>query len=464
MKKIFIVFILLSFTFGINANTKKKIIEDCNYLEQILTQAYVNYDEAASKGFNIDLLTKNIKLNYKNSFGYKKELDEENLGLLIALHTTDYLKSINIIDNHLVFKNSKFECSFFEETCAYYSKIYFEKKDLDYIVYSSDDINIKIGQKYTGNITNLKKTYFDNKLLYNYIVLTNESHPNIEISIENKSYPCKTKKACFEMNNQDIIYKETNSSIYIYLRDCYLGLKTPEKRNYIQKKYDDIIERIINSDVDKNVILDLRGNSGGYVEVLYNLIVPIFYKTRFENYPEFSYIISKSQNGQLLLHSTEINKAILRYQNDNNIKNKISEINTNRELIVTNVKNNPNLKLKKEKLEKKLYILIDQNTASAAEYGIAVSYLINGEKIILIGNKTFGAIETGDWYSYILPNSKLIINLSTRNHSREDLFINNSHWNGDTKGFFPDFWATEDTILENLITITNDNELTKILQ
>lgn len=213
-----------------------------------------------------------------------------------------------------------------------------------------------------------------------------------------------------------------------------------------------------------NVILDLRGNSGGYVEVLYNLIVPIFYKTRFENYPAFSYIISKSQNGQLLLHSTEINKAILRYQNDNNIKNKISEINTNRELIVTNVKNNPNLKLKKEKLEKKLYILIDQNTASAAEYGIAVSYLINGEKIILIGNKTFGAIETGDWYSYILPNSKLIINLSTRNHSREDLFINNSHWNGDTKGFFPDFWATEDTILENLITITNDNELTKILQ
>ena len=96
MKKIFIVFILLSFTFGINANTKKKIIEDCNYLEQILTQAYVNYDEAASKGFNIDLLTKNIKLNYKNSFGYKKELDEENLGLLIALHTTDYLKSLII--------------------------------------------------------------------------------------------------------------------------------------------------------------------------------------------------------------------------------------------------------------------------------------------------------------------------------------------------------------------------------
>ena len=67
MKKIFIVFILLSFTFGINANTKKKIIEDCNYLEQILTQAYVNYDEAASKGFNIDLLTKNIKLNYKKN-------------------------------------------------------------------------------------------------------------------------------------------------------------------------------------------------------------------------------------------------------------------------------------------------------------------------------------------------------------------------------------------------------------
>ena len=36
-----IVFILLSFTFGINANTKKKIIEDCNYLEQILNKEYV---------------------------------------------------------------------------------------------------------------------------------------------------------------------------------------------------------------------------------------------------------------------------------------------------------------------------------------------------------------------------------------------------------------------------------------
>ena len=66
--------------------------------------------------------------------------------------------------------------------------------------------------------------------------------------------------------------------------------------------------------------------------------------------------------------------------------------------------------------------------------------------------------ESGNWYSYTLPKSKLEITLATVNHSKENLFICNEHWHGDTKGFYPDFWCA-DYVLENVKYLTGDFEL-----
>lgn len=456
MKKAFIILFFACMHFLGCANAKKEIHEDCTYLETILSQAYVNYDEAAEKNFNTDFLVKNIKSDYKKQFGVKN-FNSQKFGLLVALHVTDYLGSLNIIDNHLTFANEDFDCSFFYQTYSYYSTIYFEKKDGRFVVFSSDNDEIKKGSVFTGNPDDFKITYGKNNVLYRYVVLSTESQPDIHISVNQKNVPCNVKRADIKSGG-NISFQETDSSIYIRLPDCYLEIGNPQERQKALKEFNAVIEKIIKADTNKNVILDVRGNSGGYAEVIYRLLVPIFYRVRYESFPDFYYAVEKAQNGQYELHSTEINKAILRLEEERNAQNKITNVETERRLVqkTTDTKGLP--QILNEKLAKKLYILIDSGTASAAEYGIAAAYLINKEKIVLVGDKSYGAMESGNWYSYTLPNSKLKINLATINHSKENLFACNEHWHGDTKGFYPDFWCA-DSVLENMQNLTGDFEL-----
>lgn len=438
------------------ANAKKEINGDCEYLKTILSQAYVNYDEAEQKNFDTEFLIKNIKYDYQKQCGVKN-FNPQKFGLLVALHVTDYLASLNIIDNHLTFASEDFDCSFFYQTYSYYSNIYFEKQDGKFVVFSSDNDEIKKGSVFTGNTDDLKITYDKNKVLYRYVVLSAESQPNIQISVNQKNFPCNAKRMSSKSGGT-ISFQETSSSIYISLPDCYLEIANPQEHKMVLKEFYSVVEKIMNADVNKNVILDLRGNSGGYAEVIYRLLVPIFYRVRYEDFPEFYYAIEKAQNGQYELHSREINKAILKLEEERNAQKKITNVEAERLLVrkTTNADGLP--QVLNEKLTKKLYILIDSRTASAAEYGIATAYLINKEKIVLVGDKSYGAMESGNWYSYTLPKSKLEITLATVNHSKENLFICNEHWHGDTKGFYPDFWCA-DYVLENVQYLTGDFEL-----
>ena len=112
MKKIFLLLFFVSMHFFGCANAKKEINGDCEYLKTILSQAYVNYDEAEQKNFDTEFLIKNIKYDYQKQCGVKN-FNPQKFGLLVALHVTDYLASLNIIDNHLTFASEDFDCSFF---------------------------------------------------------------------------------------------------------------------------------------------------------------------------------------------------------------------------------------------------------------------------------------------------------------------------------------------------------------
>src|SRR5574344_1845096 len=112
-----------------------------------------------------------------------------------------------------------------------------------------------------------------------------------------------------------------------------------------------------------------------------------------------------------------------------------------------------------EKLRGNLYILIDRGTVSAAEFGIAFAYLVNKNKVILVGEKTLGAATSDVCLKYTLPNSKIEISLGDYSYYNATFFSQNKRWNGDTKGFYPDYWCTQDTILPTLIELTKDEEL-----
>lgn len=449
--------------------TKSEVKEDCKYLKKVITEAYVNYDELVERGFDVDYLIKNIGEEYSDTFGYENPLDIAGFGEIIAYNITDYFLALDFYDNHLSFKFDKYNNSFYRQKYCYYSNIYFEKKDNNYYVKKSDDDTIKTGSCYTGDLDLLRPVICSNEVLYRYIVL-DYYNANITIDLDNKEIPCKAKISdVYNVDNHDAIeYFETANTVYIGLKDCYLNINKQDMEKYheTRNKFDKIVFMIQKSDVNKNVVLDLRGNRGGYAESIYYLLCPIFYRQKLDYRSDFLDIVKIATEGQYSIRSTEINKAILNYQIKNNIaeENRIEPKEEPRTII--GEKNNTSdvfPQLGRELLQGNLFILMDSKTASAAEYGIATSYLINKEKVILVGNKTFGAMSSGSYYSYTLPNSRIEVNLATVNHENETLFRLNTRWHGDTEGFFPDYFADNDTINETLEYLLKDPELVKKL-
>ena len=77
---------------------------------------------------------------------------------------------------------------------------------------------------------------------------------------------------------------------------------------------------------------------------------------------------------------------------------------------------------------------------------------------------TSGCIDFGDVYTYELPNSKVKMHLAGSDMRRIPVFSQNSHWHGDTKGFYPDYWAGNAEVLDTLVSLTGDAELRTALK
>ncbi len=457
-KRLFLLFLTGLLSVNLFSTSKKQIDEDCKYLKQYFSQAYVNYDELTILGFDLDAVVDDIKQTYKYNIGFKTPFDKKAFSTITALKITEAVEETGLIDNHLCFKFDTYDSSFFYQTKAYFSGIYFTKEGGEFFVAGSDDDKIKIGQKYTGDIALLKPVFKDGKKLYEIIFLTADQNPEFIINIENKNYQVKARNNNPFSQKEKITFNQNENYLYISLKDCYLDVGNEEKYKVTRQSFENIIDEIINADVNKDIILDLRGNGGGYVEFIYELLVPVFYRIRMEEFPIFNSTLNQAMRGNIKLNSYEIEKAVLRLQDERSIQNKIIPQNISKSYSGLELQKLDYLpQIGNEKFNGNLIILIDSKTASAAEYGVAVSYLFNRDKIILVGDKTYGAISTGDWYSYELPNSGLKIKLSTQNHSQETLFEQNPHWNGDTKGFYPDYWVSNENIWE-VVNLLTDNK------
>ena len=73
-------------------------------------------------------------------------------------------------------------------------------------------------------------------------------------------------------------------------------------------------------------------------------------------------------------------------------------------------------------------------------------------------------INFGGVFDYYLPESGIMLHLASGSLKNSDFLQKNPHWHGDTKGFYPDYWCTDSSLLPTLVAITKDKKLKKSLR
>ena len=111
-----------------------------------------------------------------------------------------------------------------------------------------------------------------------------------------------------------------------------------------------------------------------------------------------------------------------------------------------------------------VYILINCRTASAAELGTGMAFYLKnqGINVQLVGENSMGAVKYVGMLNYTLPNSGIWMNMGS-NYGLADIFAEIPQFMGEGKGFYPDYWTTNETILPTLVNITGDKALLEAL-
>lgn len=97
----------------------------------------------------------------------------------------------------------------------------------------------------------------------------------------------------------------------------------------------------------------------------------------------------------------------------------------------------------------KVYILIDENTASAAEF--LAYYLRRLDNVILVGTNTNGCILTGNCNLAYLTNSKIPV------HVPYKIYLNTDFTNIDGLGLLPDLWVKPEQALDRIVKFIKKN-------
>ena len=98
---------------------------------------------------------------------------------------------------------------------------------------------------------------------------------------------------------------------------------------------------------------------------------------------------------------------------------------------------------------------------SAAESTIICAKALFGNNCYLVGENSNGCHAYGGVYTYQLPNGSWAVRLS---NIKYDFILNNKVINIEGIGFTPDYWSTNEDLLETLVAITGDKSLRKVLQ
>lgn len=507
--------------------TEAEVREDCDMFKYIMYTCYAGIDESISLGLDLDVAIESI---YNQTM--EKKLPGSNLydrDDFVNIIRSTMAKEMHIEDQHL-----GIDGSLKDSTYLYYSNIYFEKKaDGVYVVAKIDDdakknkfdvktrkrsygrskkkdvdaseenildeekikINenptsekkddVRRGQIYTGPEVNLFETLSDGKVLYRFGVLTKTRVKTVNLSIDNEIVivPVKTEDSLHQKQAWNGL-KTTENTMYMSLSDCFNMNGLTDSNTFTEELFEKDLKKIsAAAKGKKNIIFDLRSNTGGYMEFPAKMLTAAYYNNSDEKQRkniEALMLNSIAEDCIRLISpfTMQLRKNIYK----NYWKNQFERLSDESKSFykkywrsmqtkpvrkyIPNADYQTNLtEFPAPDFQGTIYILINRNTVSAAELGTAMAFLLQnqGIDVKLVGENSRGGVKYVSLWSYNLPNSSTNLYIPSV-IGLAPVFNEISQFNGEGKGFYPDYWATSENILETLISCTEDQELETVLE
>lgn len=504
--------------------TKEQVREDCDMLKYILYNCYAGIDESISLGLDLDASIESI---YEQTMAKKiPGSDKYARDDFVNIIRSTISKEMHIEDQHL-----GIDGGLKDSTNLYYSNVYFEKlengtyvvnkvledskkdnskdktrkrsygtkkaKKLNETVDDTEESEektdsaeknepeVRVGQVYTGPEANLFETFSDGKVLYRFGVLTKIRVKTVNLSVDDEVVivPVKTEEIIHQKQAWNGL-KTTENTIYMSLSDCFNLNGLEDSNTFTEELFEKDMQKISEATKGKkNIIFDLRSNTGGYAAFPAKMLAAAYYfnstdeqKKNIEalmlnNIAEnCQRIVSpftmqlrknaykdtwKHQFERLSNESKAFYKSYWRTMQTKPIRKYVPDADYQ-----TNLTDFP-----KPDFQGRVYILINRNTVSAAELGTGIAFMLQnqGIDVKIVGENSWGGVKYVGVWSYWLPNTSVYMRIPSV-IGLAPVFDEIPQFHGEGKGFYPDYWATSENILETLIMRTGDNELETALE
>lgn len=472
--------------------TPEELRQECDMLKYLLYNCYAGIEESMECGLDLDAAIEKI---YKESMD-KKDIVKNLISSedFASVTRQNLANNMYIEDQHIAINGNHLK----DSTCVFYSNVYFEKNDNgEFRVKKVEEekekgglkekVNVNAGSLYTGNESNLFEMLTDEGVLYRFGVITKQRIKSAVMNVDGEkiSVPVKTEKTIHQKNGWTGL-KQTSDTMYVSLSDCFNFSGLSNQYGNAAEAFKKDLEKIAEAAKGKkNIVFDLRSNTGGYPEFPTKILTAAMYNQhRDEEFSKeiMSYLINTVEDGVNLLVSPYIMQKRKDAFGKDNALTIFDEFSDERKAFYKDywksMKRRPvrkfvnasdykcNLKeLPETDFTGNLYILINSQTASAAEMGTCAAFLFEnkGINVKLIGENTCGAIEYISLWTHWLPVSGMSLYLPSaagRSHTLNGI----KQFKGEGKGFYPDYWATSDTILNTLYLLTGDEELKETLK
>lgn len=446
-----------------------EVNEDCSMLKYLIETAYAGYDAAVANGLSMDTAVQHIEA----VFAGQKQIERRKFIKAVEAELRPYIS-----DSHFILSTWNYRCNLCPAYTVYFSNIYVHKTGETFSVCLTDSDTVPLGSTYSDTKNTLFYYPAKGTDVYRIGILASQKTDSMDIHINNGvvSIPVYTDGAIEVRDSNAIKYHEltTDNSVYVGISSFLVPDKHSQFRKGAVLVFDKYATLGVRYQDKKNIIIDLRSNTGGISVYSAALLYSLYAKVKHLNSKKNAFDRKTMDN----LYTFERNFGYSEYivspaviQNEIAWNKNLDETNTVRyfENLLEKQKENPvkNTYLErkktpvtgKDKFDGQVIILTDRNTCSASEETVQMARELFGaeKRVTVIGENTQGCLQYISCFDYQLPHSGIVVHLASADYTPK--LEGCGSWHGEGRGMYPDYWAAGDDLLETLVLATGDKEL-----